>query len=166
MTLHVTFDQFSATVKRLLQRKDVYMKSSVRSCVVSCADPVKATLVASRTHLSVQEVRSRLEKDGLEVFEGVWAALEPNEALEPANDLFVAAVAYISDDPSPGVWIDAYHDEPTSVDVLRKIYDEFIETGELSEVSFEEFLRLSHAHVVIASPSDLATYAQGNRKPS
>jgi hypothetical protein len=38
------------------------------------------------------------------------------------------------------------------------MYEELRETGELSEVSFEEFVRLANANVVVVTPAQLRGY--------
>jgi hypothetical protein len=42
--------------------------------------------------------------------------------------------------------------------VLKSLFDEFRDTGELDEISFEEFVRQANPNVVIVSPSELQSF--------
>ncbi len=40
------------------------------------------------------------------------------------------------------------------------MYDEFVEHGELGEVSYDEFVRLAKPTVVIVRPDELASFSE------
>ena len=42
--------------------------------------------------------------------------------------------------------------------VLRTMFDEFRDTGEMEHISFEEFLQLANPNVVILTPSELRSF--------
>lgn len=161
MTLHVPFDQFSRTVQRVLGTKEAYVAASGPGSVVSSAVVEKGFIVVSRTDHSVGAARSKLEHAGLTIHEGNWSlAVDTDLHGEDRADPFVAAVAYRSGETTPGVWVDAYPTLPTQIQVLRAMYDEFRQTGELPDVSFEEFVRLSDPNVVIVTPNDLQSFLE------
>jgi hypothetical protein len=75
----------------------------------------------------------------------------------------VAAVSYASGTNQPGVWVDAFEGPPTTVQVLRSVYEEFRKNGEMPEVSFEEFVRIANPNVAIVTPPELAAYLQAKQ---
>ena len=74
------------------------------------------------------------------------------------TEIYVAGVAYRTESGPPGLWMDAYAVQPTQVQVLKSMYDEMTSTGQMAEVSFEEFVRLSESNVVVAGPNDLRSF--------
>ena len=112
--------------------------------------------MASTSRLSAQEIRAKLQKDGFEVREGEWT-----DSGEGASDRIgerqahIAAVAYVSREKTPGLWLDAFPAQPVTGAVLRSFYDELAANGEIPEVSFEEFVRLASPNVIIVGPSEI-----------
>lgn len=158
VTLQVPFDAFPAVLERVLGIRHVFLTSHSSGALVTAADAGRAALVASVVPSSVAETRKVLEGAGLEVFEGAWSGVDGTNLACESTEAFIAAVAYESTEARPGIWVDAYSSLPTQVQVLRTMFDEFRETGELSDVSFEEFVRLANPTVVILSPSDLRSF--------
>ena len=60
----------------------------------------------------------------------------------------------------PGVWVDAYSEQPSAAMALKGLYDEFRSTGEVGEISFEEFVRLALPNVVIVSPLEIEKFIE------
>jgi len=159
MTLHVPFEQFSKTVESMLETKHVFVTARGRGATVTAADGQKGFLVVSQADLPVAQVKTKLTRAGLEILDGVWRLGDGSEEeCEERCDAFVAAVAYKSAESMPGVWVDAFRSLPTQVQVLRALFDEFRETGELPDVSFEEFIRLSEPNVVIVAPNQIQSF--------
>ena len=105
------------------------------------------------------EVKSRLEKDGFKVHEGSWTLDgEPPANVRDLAAVHFAAVSYLSAADQPGVWIDAFPSQPSQVQVMKTLYEEFRSTGEMPEVSFEEFVRIAKPNVVIVTPSEIGNY--------
>ncbi len=159
MTLNVPFDQFTKTIERVLGTKEAYVAANGSGCLISAAVTDKGFIVVSRSEWSPAGAKSKLEQQGVKVFEGNWSLAvdstpTPGDHIEP----YVVAVAYRSGETTPGVWLDAFASMPTQIQVLRAMYEEFKETGELPEVSFEEFVRLSDPNVVIVSPNNLQSF--------
>jgi hypothetical protein len=155
MTLHVPFDRFAETVNRVLEVKEAYVRSLGGSVVITACGRTGATLVRSIANVPLEEAMAALREAGIEAFEGSWA---PDEvSLEPDGvcTAHVAAVAYQSGEDKPGLWVDAFPTAPTPVQVFRALYDEFRETGELDEISFEEFVRQANPNVVVVSPAEI-----------
>jgi len=161
MTLHVPFEQFSKTVQRLLGTKEAFVTAHGHGTLVTAAEGKSDVLIVCYSDLAVSAAKTKLKAAGLETFDGVWKLTDeaPSDFEEPC-DAFVAAVAYKSAESKPGVWVDAHRTQPTQVQVLRVMFEEFRETGELPDVSFEEFVRLSEPNVVIVSPIEMQNFLE------
>lgn len=159
MTLQVSFDQFAETVKRLLDQEEAYVSAHSAGSLATSAHPEKSIVVAAVTPVAPDVAIHALTSAGLTVHQGTWLTAE--EILDPtvgSTPTYVAAVAYRSSDEKAGVWIDAYPSLPTQVTVLRAMYDEFRETGEVDDVGFEEFVQLANPNVVIVSPTEIESF--------
>ena len=163
MTLNVPFDHFSKTVDRVLGTKDAYIQPVAKGCLIT-AGGEKGYVVASHSKYSKVTVKTKLEQCGMTAFDGFWTLNGASEIPENGGaDAYLAAVAYKTGEPSPGVWVNAFATCPTQVQVLRALYDEFRETGEIGDVSFEEFVRLSEPNVVIVTPNEVQSFLE--KKP-
>ncbi|MDR3691533.1 MAG: hypothetical protein P4L46_19290 [Fimbriimonas sp.] len=161
MTLNVPFEQFAETVQRVLETKEAYVSAAGAGCLVSAADVGKGFIVASRTDQTAAATKAKLEPAGFTVYDGAWTlAVDSQFHAEPQAEAFIAAVSYRSGETTPGVWVDAFPTMPTQVQVLRALYDEFRQTGELPDVSFEEFVRLSDPNVVVVTPNDVQSFLE------
>ena len=158
MTLHVDFDHFVEAVQRHAKGAIVYAARLENRTHLTAADPAANVIISSSTKSNLDEAKALLTTSGLDVRHGGWEehSRGPGDSLGELP--YVAAVSYKSGDELPGVWIDAYGEPPSPATVLKAIYDEFRETGEVGNMSFEEFVRLANPNVAIASPSDLERY--------
>ena len=158
MILRVEFDQFPETVKRLLPNAQAYVAGQGSGALATAADLKSGVLVVSSVVSTAEEASAQLKQAGLEVFQGQWS-LDDGGLEGQGVATFVAAVAYVSEDAKPGLWLDAYPAEPTLAQVMRGMYDEFVANGEVGEeVSLEEFIRLANPNVLIVPPEHLAKY--------
>ena len=166
MTLTVPFALFTDAVRRELAVKSVYLHASGAKVVVTAANVNTGASVLATTHLPADKVRESLKKDGFQVNDGSWATIIETEFPETHSPtLTVVAIGYSSADNMPGVWVDAYSAEPTKMDALRAMFEEFRQSGEVDDVPFEEFLRLSNPNVIIVSGAELAKYLSAKRLP-
>ncbi|MCC7229540.1 MAG: hypothetical protein IT203_04035 [Fimbriimonadaceae bacterium] len=160
MTLHVDFDQFAATVKRLIAEPLVFVARRDHRTCITASDPAKQMLIFSQTKLSIEDAEGVLQKDGMEVRHGYWTEGEPCDPREDGHHVHVAAVSYRSGEDMPGIWVDAYSDLPSTAMVLKALFDEFKETGEVGDLPFEEFVRIANPNVVIVSPVELERFLE------
>ena len=130
---------------------------------VSAADPARDLMILSNCQRGVKYATQSLRDAGFEPIVGSWSLDGQEPECEAMAGAYVAVVAYRTKDQKPGIWIDAFATEPTPADVLKRIYDEFRETGELPDVPFEEFMRLAFPNVAIVSPEELSLYSQRNQ---
>lgn len=159
MTLRVPFEQFSETVRRVVGTDEAYVIATDAGCVCTAFDCGKRVRVLTRQSGPAAAIKEKLEKAGMKVRPGYWAEGD-EDAPEPTPAVpFVAAVSYKANSQQAGVWVDAYDSQPTVAQVLRSMYDEFSDTGELHELSFDEFVRLANPNVVIIPPAELVSYA-------
>jgi hypothetical protein len=161
MTLQVSFDQFAETVKRLLKLEEAYVAPHDCGALITAAKPGQEIVIASVSTMKPKEASASLKTLGLTVFEGTW--LTPEELMAPdleQKETFIAAVSYRSSGEKAGVWVDAYPSMPNQVTVLRAMYDDFTETGEVHDVPFEEFVQLANPNVVIVTPSDIEGFVR------
>ncbi len=156
MTLTVPFEEFAPTVQRVLGQKEAYVTAHGRGTLATASKNGDVVVASSKSAPAV--VSEQLTEAGLTVHEGSWHTEHQAHGHE-SEECYVAAVAYSSSDDKPGLWMDAYPDPPTGVQVLRAMYDELLSTGELQETSFEEFLRLANANVIILAPADIRSFA-------
>ncbi len=159
MTLHVPFEQFAQTVQRVLGHREAYLAPHPAGSLVTSARLDRQALVVCVAKVSVEAAREVLEGAGFEAREGHWSLDgSPEPAGGAVAHAFIAAVAYSSGDDRPGLWLDAFPTLPTEMHVLRTMYDEFRQTGEVEDVSFEEFVRLAKPNVLVVSPTELQSY--------
>lgn len=158
MILRVSFDTFAREARGRLGTDCAYLTQTSDCVLATAGDPMIDLTVASFTLFTIQQARIELEAQGLKVSDGCWA-LRPEE-LPVANDqtAYISAVSYRTRETKPGIWVDAYPQEPSPAEVLRRMYDEFRETGELGEVPFEEFMKLASPNVVVISPNEVRRY--------
>ena len=150
MVLTVPFEGFVEALRAHSGAKVAYVASLGGRTGVTALDQATGILVRSSTSLGVQEARQTLEGSGVTVREGAWGR----------SAQWVAAVAYKSAEETPGLWVDTYETKPTTGQVLAELYEEFRETGEVGDVSLEEFIRLADPNVVLLSPEEQAEFAQ------
>jgi len=163
MILQVPFEQFASTVKRVLKQKEVFVTSRGNTALATSASDDRNTVVASASLFSLAEARTQLEKEGLQVFDGSWHTDGLVDLGSDQEAPFVAAVAYVSEEHTPGLWIDAYPSLPTHITVLKALYEEFRQTGQVADVTFEEFVRMAKPTVVVTTPEELRGFVDQHR---
>jgi len=160
MVLQVEFELFAETVRDLLGDAKAYIATSQGQTVVTSASPAKNTWVQTFSSLAVDQARKELEDHGMTVVNGIWL---PEDVIGAANETpraWVAAVAYQSSEKRPGLWMDAFPNLPSTSDVLTALYDEYVENGELQDLSLEEFIRIANPNVVVLTPEEICRYAR------
>ncbi|HRJ27726.1 MAG TPA: hypothetical protein PLO61_09500 [Fimbriimonadaceae bacterium] len=160
MVLRIEIGSFADEVKARLNHHEAYVAPLGRRTLATAASPERDLMIAAQAPLSLAETSRLLESQGMKVTHGTWL-LESFELDDTPPALgFVAAIAYRTQENKPGVWMDAFPQEPNPAEVLRALYDEFRETGELPEVSYEEFLRLAHPNVAVISPDEITRFLE------
>lgn len=162
LVLRVSLDRFAEEVRRRLEVDNVYLCSLGSGSLATAAEPEMLLTVAAVSSEPVGLVRTKLEATGLKVREGCWGDPSSFQIEEPHSEAWVAAVAYKTGREKPGLWVDAYPSEPTRAQVMRAMYDEFIEQGEVPEMTFEAFMASAMPSVVLIGPEEIRRYAEAH----
>jgi hypothetical protein len=162
MILRVPFESFAETAKKTLGIGDAYIIAHDQHVIASAAVADKPCIVLSETNLTLSEAKAALKKSGIEAKDGQWA-WGGEDLPVMAGDSYVAAVSYVSGEDKPGIWVDVYPEAPSQMEVLKALHHEFRSTGEMREVSFEEFVRLAKPSVVVLSPDVLTRFLLAKR---
>jgi hypothetical protein len=157
MTLRVPFAGFAEAVRRNLSTHDVYVHADRARTIVTAGQTDRAAVVISTVRQPKEEVVALLHAESFHVFDGVWSIDDDQELLELP---FVAAVSYRANAKKTGVWVDATTTEPTELQVLQAMYSELSEANELDGVSFDQFVDLAQASVIILSPVQLERFLE------
>ncbi len=167
MTLEVPIQDFARTVRRVLGRVDAYLAVEGDRCVVTAHHPSKPVLIrAESPKRESAKLREALGAQGLRVHTGLWSTGSEATAIASATAeagaperLYVAAVAYHSQGEKPGLWVDAFPDKPTTLEVGKAMYQDFRESGEIGAVELEDFMRLAKLNIVVMSIEEAERYA-------
>lgn len=158
MTLHVDLESFAAETKRHTGGQLAYISRMENKTHVTSASPTSKIVVSASTKLSLEETKLMLNEQGLEVVHGVWEEAGSTSADSLGQLPYIAAIAYKSGEEMPGIWVDVFTDPPSPAIALKGIYDEFRETGEVGDISFEEFVRLANPNIAILNPNDIERF--------
>lgn len=109
--------------------------------------------ITTTTADGIDALRKFINKSGLTLRDGEW------ERAGDVVEVHTAGVAYGSREGTPGLWMDAFPFPPTQLDVLRAFFDEMVETGEVNNVSFDQFLKRVQPNVVVLSPEEQLMFA-------
>jgi hypothetical protein len=157
----VPYEDFLAARERHCPDAPIYLSVQSGWTTATCGDPTTGFLLASVSRKLVKVVIEDLHAAGLEAFEGGWIGSGEVHLPDESADCYVAAVSY-SGRTGPGIWVDAYAHMPTQVQVLRSMFDELCETGELEGMDFDSFIRLANPTVAIISPREIEGYLERN----
>ncbi len=161
MVLRVEFEQFAESVRCVLDNPIVAISSDRLGIRITATDKGGFHIVSSTSNKAEKIVSAVLKKAGFEVIHGEWME---SDAEPDSGNFSVAAVAYKSHESMPGLWMEAFSEEPSKATVLRAIFDEFCETGELQGTTLEEFLENTHPNVVILSPDQTRRFLDSSSK--
>lgn len=168
MVLHVPFPEFRRAIDRWVGSPVAYLEQVGPVVRATAVNPLHRVLVCSDLSGGIEQAEARLREEGFEVHRGSWTEAGLGGLESPDDGTvsrpFIAAVAFQSDEDRPGVWVDAYPYPPTEAQILNAMHDEMTTNGEISEVAFETFVRLSKPTVAVLSPEEIDNYAR-RRQP-
>lgn len=146
MVLTVPWSDFAEEVKgRLGPSTKVYLSHRDGSTEATAGDPRLGLVVRSVTRQPFVDATEFLHNAELTVLNGVWTLANPDEGA----DLAIAAVAYVANDESPGLWVEAFPFVPDVSDVVIRMMGEFKREGALVGVTAEQFHDLAKPNIVI-----------------
>src|SRR5450755_3879066 len=105
MTLSVSLEEFPAAAARVLKQKEAYVSSRGSGSIATAAGDGKLVVAVSK--LAPELVMDQLKTGGMSVHPGTWR-LGGEHDVEDADNLYVAAVAYSTNEEKPGLWMDAF----------------------------------------------------------
>jgi len=158
LVLRVPIANFGAELRERLGEASVYVaRTADGRARVTAADPATG-LVLTACGDALPAVRDALARQGLTARDGGWDV--PDEPVDgPGTEpVYISAVAYRSADGNASVWVDVDQVEPFEGEILRRMYDEFIETGELRNVDYDAFLKAGEPTCVIVDPEQVRFY--------
>lgn len=157
MVLQVDLEQFSDELQFQRFLPICYVSVQDQYICVQAIDSERKNIIQVLTSKKIEEVKHYLQQNNLTIREGAWGGCNQELRNQYSHkNLYVAAISYFSCESKPGLWIHTYQEEPTPAEVLKKIYDEFKEAGEIANTHFEEFLRLACPNVLILSQEQLS----------
>lgn len=158
VTLQVALDSFVPTVKRMLATREIFIAPHEAGSIITAADTDKSTILVAFASTSPDHAKEALADPEVHFTSGSWTCDSNVVPMSLGSTTYLAAVAYRSAEDKPGLWVDAYPSLPASMTVLRNMFDEFRETGEMEHITFEEFLQLANPNVVILSPEQIESF--------
>ena len=154
ITLVVPLEQFAQERQARMPKQTVYLTETDDGAVITVADPAQGVMIRCASGRSLAETKKVLGEKGIAWSPGEWRD-GASEATMSAKELpYIAAVAYQSSEPMPGCWMDAYSAPPTVQEVLKNLFDEFQTNGEITDATFEDFMRLANPNVIILTPDE------------
>ena len=160
MTLRVPFDGFVEAVRRNLDTHDAYLHSDNARVIVSAGKGDKKMVVIASAQMSIEEATSKLHGEGLHVYAGLWSI---GDDLELMKMPYLGAVSYRANKDKTAVWIEAYPELPSETRVLQDLFEEFKDSGDIGEVTFDQFELGAQASVVVLSPDQIETFLTSKR---
>lgn len=157
MKLDVAFDRFPAARDEFCPGAAVFVRERGGKTVVTTANPATQTVVQTSYAGGATDCRVALHALGLDALDGEW---EPEIGV--GGELYVGAVAYVSRETSPGLWIDASFEPVNSSRVLKKMFEEMVRTGEVGDITFETFESAARPNVIVVTPAELRAFALEN----
>lgn len=160
MVLRVPFELFAEVLRKYGEENLAFLDLQDGEVVVTASLKSSSGFIESIAVDPQEEVRRALAELGVEVRDGRWTV--GGEEGPESRGAFIAAVAYKSRDAMPGIWVDAFPDSPTPALVLRRMYDEFVENGEVGEITFEHFIQAANPNVLVLTPDEIARFRKMN----
>lgn len=154
MVLRVEPAEFKKVVREQLGEVTVFLAELGSKLVLSAGKPERNLQIFALVPQRGEELASWLKAEGITTHPGGWVEVEKAVSEDLANT-YVAAVAYKSRESSPGVWVDAFPNKPTSAEVLRMFHGELVAGAESPDIGFDEFCRMADPTVVIVSPAEI-----------
>lgn len=160
MVLEVSFEDFAQELASRNLERIAYMAPTRSGSQLTAGNPSTELILYCRTSLDEPKIEAELAKGGIEIRRGAWIGEEAIAINSNFFDCHVVGVAYRSDSRNPGLWMEAFDNEPTQLDVLRQFYREFQLAGFGADLDMDSFIRAVEPTVVILGPDTIRSYAQ------
>ncbi|MCA0359717.1 MAG: hypothetical protein LCH41_01550 [Armatimonadetes bacterium] len=162
MRLETDWDGFVAELRdRWPRGARVYLERRGGFTLASAADTEANLVIVCREAVALETIQRNLLDKGHEVRRGRWA--DDNEA-PGFGDIWIAGVAYVSDEKRPGLWMDAFPYSPSQSDILTSMLTEFNEDGTLDPMDNDEFAAFAQPNIVVLDPAEIQTFVSHHGK--
>ena len=163
MTLHVPWSDFpEEVIARIGPSARVYLTHQDGNTVATASDPRLGFILRSVTRQPYTGVIADLDRHDLKTGNGQWAKSEGSTEA----DVAIAAVAYVSNEETPGLWVEAFPFEPDVSDVISRMMEEFQREGALREVTAEQFTDMAKPNIVILDQREVKTMLEHYERES
>ncbi|MBS1709255.1 MAG: hypothetical protein JSS65_11130 [Armatimonadetes bacterium] len=153
MTLKTTLRRLIDIVKTECPTEPAYVSLQQGRTVVTVARQDTDTVVHAYAEGGVSQTKAYLEQEGVEAHDGAW--FQDGMPEDQGTKVWIGAVAYKSDEPKPGLWVDAFPIRPSAGDVLASMYQEFEDEGLVPPDKLDAFLVAVEPNVVILEPDEI-----------
>ncbi|MBX3110967.1 MAG: hypothetical protein KF857_03075 [Fimbriimonadaceae bacterium] len=153
MTLRTTLRRLVEIVRETCPGEPAYVSVQQGRTVVSVARRDTDTVVLAYADGGVTATKAYLKQEGVEAHDGAWFA--DGMPQDMGTRVWIGAVSYRSDEPKPGLWVDAFPVRPSAGDVLEAMYAEFQDEGLVPEGKLDAFLAQVEPNVVILEPDEI-----------
>jgi hypothetical protein len=166
VTLRVDYVDFADSVIRLTGKREAYWRTIGDHIRLSAADPHSGAIVRSVTTQEFAKVRRALESENFLLLPGEWSD-ESDTTLDVVESVVgaVAAVAYETSGHRAGLWMDAYPNVPTEMEVLATMHEELTQNGEITPVTFDKFAEDLNGNVVVLTNIQIRGYLAAKLVP-
>ncbi len=153
MILQVPWNQFFDEVKaKVGPSAKIYLVYKDGQTIATASEPRLSFVIRSRTSKSNADILSEITQANLTTATGEWMT---NGDSTESSEVCLAAVAYVSKDETPGLWVEAFPFTPDVSDVLRRMIAEFESEGALRNITSEEFRAMAKPNVVILTQPEI-----------
>lgn len=153
MTLRTTLKRLVEIVRDECPGEPAYVSLQQGRTVVTLARKTDGVVVLAYAEGGVTVTKAYLEQEGIEAHDGAW--YDDGMPQDQGTRVWIGAVAYRSDEPKPGLWVDAFPVRPSPGDVLEALYAEFQDEGLVPEGKLDAFLAQVEPNVVILEPDEI-----------
>lgn len=161
MQLLTDWDGFLAEMQnRWPKGATIFLARDGRFTVLTASDTQDGIIFRCKHAIALEEARHLLQTLGHTCQNGVWSSETEHQSLD---ELYIAAVAYKSDEKQPGLWVDVYNHYPTPSTVLSKLLNEFNSDGTLDQADNDTFQKIANPNVVILTPEQIQHFLGQNQ---
>lgn len=163
MTLHVPWSDFPEEVKaRIGPSARIYLSNQDGTTIATACEPRLGFIVRSATRQPFAGVLEELDDHDLKTSHGQWSDSDEGTNAEVA----IASVAYVSNEETPGLWVEAFPFQPDVSDVISRMMEEFQREGALKNVSAEQFTSMAKPNIVILDQREIKTMLEHYERES
>ncbi len=165
MLLKLPFKTFLNTIKEDKGLdKTIYYEIQGDKTILTLANFKNNCTLQCSTGFKLSEIKNELTAKGYTLSEGRW--FDTSQDNERMLGYWITVITYPTQSETPGIWIDINYHKPETMESLKKMYDEFIQSGDLKGVSFDQFNTHPGFHIMNLPSEKLLGLLENNNDPS